>query len=1038
MPTNLRPRDTVFTTDLSPPSSAVLEFSFWFSVFHLRTMVDVQLSLLEIDNNISQFQNLLLTIPRPHPLRSLCLLTLAIIRLTRYKVLDESEDLDKSISHSTEAILLPFDIPIELGFDIIETLFSLARALLLRSQKLKQPGDVNHAIKYFHHLQDQSLETSSVTHSDIKAHLVGALSIQVELESADPMGILGRWRPSSAISIAHVSLGQAIPDEAIECLRKARIRFSDLQEIRPTLVFSLYVRFNRAHSHDDYEEAMSIVDEMIADQKENVELPMQLAGSLAWSRFQFDSKPEHLAKAIFRSRTHLNAISFEDPSRRSVMQTLVDLENIRFEAFGVGSGLQEDNFKVVDDSHLAAPPQTAQLNLVEFPLTIPDKRDSRPHVEAITSILHITDQTNIEQAVEYIEYCRLCLKSPHSHSELTHLALGRLLNRLFHLTGNVDYLHESITVHRDLVELAGVLFKLHAMAVLLIGRLHSRFKLLKDRRDNDEIMEISAIATADTSTDVALRFRTSCLWTRAARLYKHPSTLDAYETAISLMEQSLAFAPTLETQHFGLVAIRDEYEKLPLDYASYLIQIGELKRAIETLERGRGLLWSEMRGLHTSIDKLRTVNLPLAKKFAAVNRDLEALTISGSPAIGMEGGQVSGREGMDPVGCLVVKQRKLVEERDMLISQIRAQPGFDTFLIPPSFDTLRSAAAGGPVILINHSQWRSDIIIHLHDSPPSLIPTSDDFYDRAEGLHVELLATRNGDLDSREYEDALRYVLEQLYDLVGRPVIQRLRELNVPEQSRVWWCPTSVFCSLPLHAMGPIRSDGPTKLYFSDLYIPSYTPTLSALIESRKPSTQPSNTPSMLLVVQPDALMPSSLQEMHIVRTVCPSVETLFRKKAIPISTLEGLKHHRFAHISCHGILEIGKPFDAFFKLYEGTRLTLLDIIQSRLPTAEFAFLSACHTAEITEESIANEGLHLAAAVQYSGFRSVVGTMWGMADIDGPVVAGSFYKSVFSDRWRGIPYHQRTAEGLRDAVRDLRRKRNMTLERWVNYVHYGA
>ncbi|KAH9973154.1 CHAT domain-containing protein [Russula compacta] len=581
-------------------------------------------------------------------------------------------------------------------------------------------------------------------------------------------------------------------------------------------------------------------------------------------------------------------------------------------------------------------------------------------------------------------------------------------------------------------------FNLHTIARQLIHCLLSRFELFKDRRDVEEIMELFAIAATDTRTDVPSRFPTSYEWTRAARSFRHPSTLTAFQTAISLMQESLSFAPTLEIQHFRLVAKRDQYEKLPLDYASYLVQIGQLKQAIETLEQGRGLLWSEMRGLRASIDQLHAVNLSLAEKFTAVNRDLEAVTISGSPGVWMEDGPAGGREGMDPVGHLVMKQRKLVEERDRLISQIRAQPGFDTFLIPPLFDTLRSAAAGGPVILINHSKWRSDIIILLHDSPPSLIPTSDDFYDHAKSLHDKLLAARNIGLDSREYEDALCYTLEQLYDLVGHPVIERLRELNVPEQSRVWWCPTSIFSSLPLHAMGPIRSDGHTKLYFSDLYIPSYTPTLSALIESRKPSTQTLDTPSMLLVVQPDAQMPSSLQEMRIVRTACPLVETLLRQKATAISTLERLKHHRFAHISCHGTLETGKPFDAFFKLFKGSRLTLLDIVRSRLPSAEFAFLSACHTAEITEESIANEGLHLAAAVQYSGFRSVVGTMWAMADIDGPVIAESFYQSVFSDKWQGVPYYERTAEALRDAVRNLRRRRKMTLERWVNYVHYGA
>jgi CHAT domain-containing protein len=49
----------------------------------------------------------------------------------------------------------------------------------------------------------------------------------------------------------------------------------------------------------------------------------------------------------------------------------------------------------------------------------------------------------------------------------------------------------------------------------------------------------------------------------------------------------------------------------------------------------------------------------------------------------------------------------------------------------------------------------------------------------------------------------------------------------------------------------------------------------------------------------------------------------------------------------CHGTLEAKKPFDAGFELHSNERLTLLNIVQSRLPAAEFAFLSACHTAEL-------------------------------------------------------------------------------------------
>jgi CHAT domain-containing protein len=153
---------------------------------------------------------------------------------------------------------------------------------------------------------------------------------------------------------------------------------------------------------------------------------------------------------------------------------------------------------------------------------------------------------------------------------------------------------------------------------------------------------------------------------------------------------------------------------------------------------------------------------------------------------------------------------------------------------------------------------------------------------------------------------------------------------------------------------------------------------------------------------------------------------------------LARLPDHRFAHIVCHGILEPGKPFESSFKLHGGERLLLLDIVRSQLPDAEFAFLSACHTAELTEESISDEVLHLAAAMQFCGFRSVVGTMWAMADTDGQGLARDFYSSVFSNSTQGARYYERTAEALRDTVVKLRRKRKTTLERWVNYVHYGA
>ncbi|KAI9435387.1 CHAT domain-containing protein [Lactarius psammicola] len=560
----------------------------------------------------------------------------------------------------------------------------------------------------------------------------------------------------------------------------------------------------------------------------------------------------------------------------------------------------------------------------------------------------------------------------------------------------------------------------------------------------DELVKLISQRAIDRYEALPNRFQSACTWAFSARCTRHPSISTVYESAVLLMQDTLLFAPTLQLQHITLALSRHTHS-MPLDYASYQVGLHRLEEAVEILERGRALLWSEMRQLRTSVDQLLQADPQLADKFAAVNHDLEELTKSIPPSHGLnvDDGGADDLRAVDPFGRLLLKQRGLLKERDNLISQIQALPGFNSFLTSPSFDTLRSAASSGPVIIINHSKWRSDILILLPDTPPSLIPTPRDFYDRASTLKDKLLDSRlKSGLDSGDYDRTLASVLAELYNLIGKPVIDRLCQLQVPEQSRIWWCPTSVFCSLPLHAMGPIPSDDGKMRYFMDLYICSYTPTLSALIQSRNrdSGSRSSDRPSLLLVAQPDLSLPTVGGEIQVVQALDTKVTSLISEAATPAAVIDGFHHHQFVHFACHGTLEAGKPFEAGFELYGCERLTLLEIVRSHLPTAEFAFLSACHTAEITEGSIVDEGLHLAAAVQYCGFRSVVGTMWAMVDEDGQDLAEHFYKALFSNsrRVQGVPFYEGSAKALRVAVKKLRRKKQITLERWVNFVHYGA
>ena len=484
----------------------------------------------------------------------------------------------------------------------------------------------------------------------------------------------------------------------------------------------------------------------------------------------------------------LDGTSIEDPNRADFINRLSYLEGLRFD--GTGN----------THSPLGKLPSFYKL-IVSFPGPMAVKPDSRTHMNHLLALApHINQLTDVAYIKDGIKYCRLLL-SRGMLAFLAQTALGMLLHCAFQLTHKIEYLNEAISSAQDSINTFDSFGDRAAMLTALISSLSTRLEFLHHEEDLHELMQLfPTVAHYTSSEELPISFH----WASIAHRFGHPSALTAYEHAMSWMQSSVRFAPTLDKQHSRLVRMRGLH-MIPLHYTSYHIHTGNLEKAIETLEQGRGLLWSEMRGLRTSIDQLCLADSDLAKKFSVVNRKLEALIMAPSLDNSFDGN--NGLQGMDTYGDGVIRKQKLLDDREKLITQIRALSGFDTFLKPPSFDNLCSAASHSTVAIINHCEWRSDILILFHhNSPPSLIPTSDDFYIRTNKLQDQLLAEREKGLESNAYDEALRAILKELYELVGRPVIKRLNELNIPEQSRIWWCLTSVFCSLPLHAMGPILS----------------------------------------------------------------------------------------------------------------------------------------------------------------------------------------------------------------------------------------
>jgi CHAT domain-containing protein len=138
-------------------------------------------------------------------------------------------------------------------------------------------------------------------------------------------------------------------------------------------------------------------------------------------------------------------------------------------------------------------------------------------------------------------------------------------------------------------------------------------------------------------------------------------------------------------------------------------------------------------------------------------------------------------------------------------------------------------------------------------------------------------------------------------------------------------------------------------------------------------------------------------------------------------------------YLACHGKQDLEDPPKSHLQLYEST-LELGTILQMPLPKSEFVFLAACQTA-MGDTMLMNESFHLGAGFIAAGFRGAIGTMWSMADEDGPVVAEIIYSHLFCHGRE--PQANDAAEALQLAVNHLK-SRKVPYERWVPFIHMGV
>jgi CHAT domain-containing protein len=139
----------------------------------------------------------------------------------------------------------------------------------------------------------------------------------------------------------------------------------------------------------------------------------------------------------------------------------------------------------------------------------------------------------------------------------------------------------------------------------------------------------------------------------------------------------------------------------------------------------------------------------------------------------------------------------------------------------------------------------------------------------------------------------------------------------------------------------------------------------------------------------------SELELVHKLVPAMASRATISGDAATRAGALEALEANTWVHFACHGKQDSAQPYHSHFVMRD-EHLTLFNIIEKDIPRTEFIFLSACHTA-IGNKETPDEVIHLVAGLQFSGFKSVVGTLWEVDDAVAKHVVEAFYENMSKD-----------------------------------------
>ncbi|KAG8741173.1 hypothetical protein FRC10_003218 [Ceratobasidium sp. 414] len=655
-----------------------------------------------------------------------------------------------------------------------------------------------------------------------------------------------------------------------------------------------------------------------------------------------------------------------------------------------------------------------------------------------TRFKRLGELTDLEIAIERQTKAKLLTPAKHplepevlSKLGLLHVDRFERLGKLADLKAGVEHQTEAVLLtpdgHADKPTHLGNLGKAHMV----------QFRVLKD--EADLVISLQHLKRAGTSLDGApsRKMAPLLLWARAACLYRRPDILEAYSHIVELIPQIAWLGSTVNRRYEHMATLATE----STEAVTVAIDLKRFDLALEWLEQGRSVVWSQMLQLRTPVDDLRIVDATLANSLEEVARQLES---SGS----LKHAQVN-LESQTSIEHTAREHHGLALMWDKLVGQARQLSGFERFLLPKKLSELSGSTYTKTVVVINVHEARCDALAlrsglsgGVHIPLPSLsrsqcVDMRNQLLTALRGSDIRARQSRRPVFDGPEAENMFESVLAALWVDVVRPILDALGYLIRPTEASglpcVAWCTTGPLAFLPLHAAGFYNQ--PCERVF-DYIVSSYTPTLSALLKPLPPSTEFHGILAVGQAAQAaHTPLPGTITELDNIQEQAARLPftRLAEENATPVAVLAAMKKHSWVHLACHASQDVLDPSTSAFQLCGG-QLNLATITREPLPNAELAFLSACETATGSGR-VPDEAAHLAAGMLMSGYRTVIATMWSIRDADAPIVSEYFYSQLLEN---GVPHSGKAARALHDAVGHLRtRIGEKEFLRWVPYIHIG-